>query len=798
MNRLVPHVSQLQGIGSTYSFARSTLVSTLGGCIAALSFATATGAETDVVSQGASATGVGIEEVMVTARRRSESVDRVPMSIAVVDAGSLNARGVFSPTAFNEAVPGLRVNAQIGDRNWLIPNIRGQGQTYGSRAPSVVPYLAEVPLSVLSTESFFDLENVQVLKGPQGTLFGKVTDGGAILLTPNRPREKFGGELQIKSGNYDLQGLDAVINTPIVEDKVLFRAAAQIKRRDGFTIDRATGKDYDNVHYSAFRAGLTLKLTDSLENYTLVQYQRANENGTGSIMSYYNPALPTPELLGLPAIVDENLAAGPRSTILWPDLHSERKTLFVSNTTTWKISDSLTLKNIMGYVDRKDQSSADYDGSILPLVDFRQVNMPNFWVRQYSEELQLQGSSLGGKLEWITGLYADYSHPGGTAGNERVMFFVGDVAIVHEDNSSIATFAQGSYDLSESLLDGLKFTLGARYTYEYNKSYTFQSETTPTQPPQPTYVCLIQGVSPDCVNRAASHQDAVTYNIGLDYQVTPDTLLYLVTRKGYKGGGYQVYIARPDFNHYDAETIKDVELGVKSAFNVGGMRGRVNLAGFYAKQDDIQRLSIVVDTTVTPPTPYSFIANAASATVKGIDFEASLLPFEGLRFDLRYTYTDYRYDRTAAGLAACDAVKSSTSTAGFCALNWAPGTPENQVSASLSYTLPMNPQYGEITIGVDYSYQDDLALTDESYTSSLTGNNYNGIEPAFDLINATLTWQSMFGRPLDLSVFGTNLNNTVYRTGVNNLSSNVGFASYFYGEPRMYGASLKYRFGASR
>lgn len=778
------------------NFRRALAISS---CLGVFPFASAVAAPADAAAPAAdTAAAAGLEEVLVTARRRSESLDRVPVSVTVVNAASLAARGVFTPTSFNDAVPGLRVNAQVGDRNWLIPNIRGQGQTYGTRAPSVVPYLAEVPLSVLSTESFFDLQNVQVLKGPQGTLFGKVTDGGAILLTPNRPTDEFAGEVQIKGGNYGLQGVDGVINAPIVDDKVLFRGAMQINRRDGYTIDRATGKDYDNVHYSAFRAGLTLKLSDSLENYTLVQYQHANENGTGSIMSYYNPALPVPALLGLPAIVNANLAAGPRSTILWPGLASERETLFAANTTTWQISDTLTLKNVLGYVDRQDQSSADYDGSALPLVDFRQLHMPNFWVRQYSEELQLQGTSFDNKLEWITGIYADYSHPGGTAGNERVLFFAGDVAIVHEDNSSIAGFAQGSYDLSEALLDGLKFTVGARYTYERNKTRVFESKTTATQPPQPTYVCLVAGSPPDCVNSASSTQDAVTYNIGLDYQVTADTLVYVATRKGYKGGGYQIYFPRPDFNHYDAETIKDVELGLKSEFDLLGMQTRVNLAGFYAEQEDIQRLAILVDTTVTPPTPYSFIANAAAATVKGVDFESTLLPIDGLRLDLRYTYTDYQYEKTAAGLAACQGVSSAASKPIFCPLNMAPGTPEHHVSAAIRYTLPTNPRYGEITLGAEYSYQSDVALSDESYTSSLTGNNYNAVEPAYDLVNATLAWTDMFGYPIDLNVFGTNLEDKLYRTGSNNLSRNVGFASYFYGEPRMYGASLKYRFGASR
>ena len=441
---------------------RWTLHAWLGACVSLLPAGAALCAAAEDTSAPAdTAAHSGLEEVLVTARRRSEALDRVPISVAVLDASTLNARGAFTPTSFNESVPGLRVNAQVGDRNWLIPNIRGQGQTYGSRAPSVVPYLAEVPLSVLSTESFFDLQNVQVLKGPQGALFGKVTDGGAVLLTPNKPGNELAGEIQVKSGNYGLQGVDAVFNAPLAET-VLFRGAMQINRRDGYTIDRVTGKDYDDVHYSAFRAGLTWQISDSLENYTLVQYQRANENGTGSIMSYYNPALPTPAALGLPAIVDANLAAGPRSTSLWSGLHSNRETLFAANTTTWQLSESLTLKNILGYVDRQDQSSADYDGSALPLVDFRQLNMPNFWVRQYSDELQLQGS--GEKLEWIAGIYADHAHPGGTAGNERVLFFAGDVAIVHEDNSSIAGFAQGTYDLSEAWLDGF-LRLAAKHRY---------------------------------------------------------------------------------------------------------------------------------------------------------------------------------------------------------------------------------------------------------------------------------------------------------------------------------------------
>lgn len=750
----------------------------------------------DAVDEAAAAAAApqrGMEEVVVTARRRAETLAKVPMSVAVVSAETIDSRGVFTATSFNESVPGLRINAQIGNRNWLIPNIRGQGQTYGSRAPSVVPYLAEVPLSVLSTESLFDLQNVQVLKGPQGTLFGKVTDGGAILLTPRRPDETVGGSVEVKAGNYGLHGVSAAVNTPLAGDKLLVRAAMQVNRRDGYTIDRITGTDYDDVSSEAFRVGVIWRPSDRVENYTIVQYQHSDENGTGSIMSYYNPALPTPGALGLPAIVDANLAAGPRSTAQFDGTFSKRKTLFIANTTTWRISDDLTLKNIIGYVDRKDQIAADYDGSVLELVDFQQPTIPNFWVRQYSIETQLQGNAMDDRLDWITGVYADYSHPGGKAGNERVMFFESDIADVHEDNHSVAVFAQGSYDLSEMLVEGLKFTVGLRYTYEDYASRTFESKTT-GNPPQPNGVCLVAGV-PDCVLDLSNTDKVLTYNVGLDWQVNPDTLLYAVTRKGYKAGGYQIYYPRPDLNHYDAETIRDLEIGVKNEFYIGGMRGRVNLAGFYAKQDDIQRLAILVDTTGPTPTPYSYIANAAAATVKGVDFEASLLPFDSLRLDLRYTWTDYAYEKTPEGLAACTAVNSSSGKPAFCPLNTAAGTPEHQMSASLRYTLPVAPRYGQVSVTVDYSYQDDLAHTDESYTSSLTGNNYNGIEPAHSLVNASVQWRNILGRPLDLTLFGTNLTDKLYRTGVNNLSSNVGFASYFYGEPRMWGASLKYRFG---
>jgi len=295
------------------------------------------------------------------------------------------------------------------------------------------------------------------------------------------------------------------------------------------------------------------------------------------------------------------------------------------------------------------------------------------------------------------------------------------------------------------------------------------------------------GGSPDCINPFKSAQSAVTWTFGADYQVSDKTMVYVTGRRGFKGGGYQSNFVDINRNQYKPEYIEDVEIGLKSDWRLGGIRGRISVDAFRGTETDIQRLVNYEDPLVGPT---AYIANSATAVVQGVEFEGTVIPVRGLDLNLKYAYTHAAYDKANAA-ALCAPV---TTEPAFCPLNPLQDTPRHQLTFSAHYTFPTDPEFGKFTIGGSLYYQSKAALTDAGYAAAQAGNAYTTIEPAYHLVNLDATWANVMGQPFDLAFFMTNATNKLYRVGSNDLSYNLGFASYMYGEPRMFGMRLRYHF----
>jgi iron complex outermembrane receptor protein len=235
---------------------------------------------------------VGIADIVVTARRRSEMQQSVPQTISTVTPEEIERRGLRSTEDLARAVPGVNIGGQRRDEAQF--NIRGQGPgpiTTGQRNfTSVATYFAEVPATVAGPGVFYDLQNVEVLKGPQGTLFGRNTTGGAVLFEPHHPEYKNNGYAKVTLGNYDYKEFEGVVNVAPVPDKVAIRLAGQVSRRDGYT-KSAIGQDLDERNYEALRASLQLNPTDSIDSLTIVDYRYKDNNGGSAILRDVNPGL---------------------------------------------------------------------------------------------------------------------------------------------------------------------------------------------------------------------------------------------------------------------------------------------------------------------------------------------------------------------------------------------------------------------------------------------------------------------------------------------------------------------------
>ena len=230
-----------------------------------------------------------LEEVIVTARRQSESMQDVPVAVTAFSSEALQRNQINNLQDLRGRVPSLTIGGSGQQRHSESPTIRGQGGTFGA-SPGVVLYYAEVPLPADfpfngqgGPGMFFDLIDLQVLKGPQGTLFGRNTTGGALLLQPAEPESEFGASLAAQGSSYSGQDYEGVLNVPIVDETLLMRASLKSTERDGFTEDFTSGNDLDNDDFWTARLGITWTPTDKIENYLQGYYTDSSNNGTASI-----------------------------------------------------------------------------------------------------------------------------------------------------------------------------------------------------------------------------------------------------------------------------------------------------------------------------------------------------------------------------------------------------------------------------------------------------------------------------------------------------------------------------------
>jgi iron complex outermembrane recepter protein len=398
------------------------------------------------------------DTIVVTARRVEENLQDVSISITVVDQEELTKRNIVSAAELGNFVPSLSTNEQFGPgkASFVIRGFTQEGKT----SPSVAVYFADVvaPRSFGGTTSgngagigsMFDLENVQVLKGPQGTLFGRNTTGGAILLVPTKPRDRVEGYVQGSVGTHDMVRVEAVLNAPLGE-RVRFRAGVDWHKRDGFVRNRSGvgPKDFNDIQYVAARLSLVVDLADNLENYTIASYAKSDTNGNVNAVRACTDAAgnpPDPAQIYTAFVFNQvfGVACGQIARQQArgdgfrdvendePNPYQKIRQWQVINTTTWEASDNLTIKNIISYAEFKEAVSFSLFGTnfLLPGTNTlltRTINLhPGFsgWQSQqstFTEELQFIGEAAGGRLRWQAGGYFELSKPlGWNAGNTEI------------------------------------------------------------------------------------------------------------------------------------------------------------------------------------------------------------------------------------------------------------------------------------------------------------------------------------------------------------------------------------------
>ena len=748
--------------------------------------------EAAFAQQTAQATGGALEEILVTARRREEAIQTVPVAISAFNAAQLEERRVAQFDDLQHYVPSLRQFAAASRREGDSINVRS--------LPGTIIYVAEARTGsfggvgataggpsaglVAGAGNFYDLENIQVLKGPQGTLFGGLSSGGAILVTPKKPTNAVEGYADVKFGNYNNREFEAALNVPVVADKLMIRIAGSHQERDGYTTDIGPffpGKKYDNRDHWAFRLGVTFKPIETVENYLLIDTYQRHTTGTGNKLLAVNFNAPFGQIFGALAqtVLNESIAAGPRATALSTDQLDRVDNRGLVDVLTWDALDSVTVKNIFSYREGKYIDRYEFEATRLPGLDRSNYSGWRSTAKVYTEEVNVNGKFLDDNLKLTAGFYYEKAMPLEVA-SSRGITFGAPAAVVEQGHGekawSRAFFGQGTFDLGgvSDALDGLSLTAGARRTTDFNQTVNF------------TYSPITGACSsapgqffPNCTTLLPAFKGSVTtFTFGVDYQLDDDTLLYAARRKGYRAGRKNVNVPLPSLVNVKPETIWDVEIGAKKDWRFQDMQARTNLALYRADYTDIQQTAGFFDaaTGVSGTTTQ----NAAKAVVEGAELEATLVPVPQLELTASYALSIAYYknyiSQTRNG-------PLDLSGAAF------PSNPRHKYDLTAKYHLPVPETMGDLSVSLNYFWQG-------SYWGSSPEVTPNAVQEAYGLLNLRMDWREVGGYPLDLGLYMTNVTNkTFLQAGNGGAFNSLGVDLGFYNEPRMYGVSLKYRFG---
>ena len=720
-------------------------------------------------------------DIIVTARRREERLDRVPISVSVVSDDTIRRQNLTSVQDIQYLTPSLNVstNTARSSNNYTL---RGQGTTYGTD-PSVVAYFSEVPVpgGGNGNGALFDLGGVQVLNGPQGTLFGRNSVGGAILFSPAKPTNRIEGMVRAGYGNYNNFQQEAMINVPLVEDTLLLRAGIWHRQRDGFTRDVVSGRRYDNINATAGRISLLFKPGGDFENLFIFNYSENQEHGTGTAISLVNPAGLAGQLFPtLPQIAAEQAARGPRRISQTPGVSDHQLMLQFINTTTATLVPGVAVKNIVSFTKFRSNVRSDVSGTPLPILYFAYTpgwggpqnnNQPA--INQFTEELQLSGSIANKALSWNVGGYYQKNTPIHTL--QSLIAFGGPAVLTDRGDNlrSLAGFAQGTLDAGAlaTALEGLQLTVGYRYSRDRRRDYVDSYVMTGASFDTGGACALTTGSFPNCRLDYARRFSAGTYTAAMQYQISPSTMIYATARSGFKSGGFNLG-APPSagFAAFEPEKVKDIEAGIKSSFKLGDVALRFSLAAFRDRYTNIQRPLLqnfggVVST---------YVVNATKATIKGVETQWGVqLPF-GLSLTGSYSYTDSKYG-------------SFVTTQGDFTGFPLPYTPKHKFSLAGDYEVPLGDDRGSAQFGVSYTYQSSYRNLDVLDPDVRI--------PSYGLLNLSAGWKEVMGSRFDVELYARNVTNKLYIIGKGNYYYSLGFTTNVYGEPCMLGGTLTYHFG---
>ncbi len=712
----------------------------------------------------------GIEDIVVTAERRESNLQDTPIAVTAITAETLQASGAAIINDLAATVPNLTSTTGpqgSSDANFFIRGV-GQFDFIITNDPGVGVYVDGVYLgrTVGAMVDSGDVERVEVLRGPQGTLFGRNTLGGAINIVSRQPDPtKFSGSVRATYGSRNRVDVDGGINAPLSGDNAV-RVYGFYRNQDGFATNAVTGDRFGATDRYGGRAQLRLGLGEAIQVDLSADYSLDRSNPAPSVLRAIAPA----PFFPAGAFADVQNPNDFYRVFASNSPEARNETFGFSGTLKVDLGNA-ELRSITAYRELDGFSTSDPDGTRYRLYDQDVTTAQT----QFSQEIQLSGDAFNDRVTYLIGGYYFRENAQQVLG----LCFAPISSPAAAPFAPCNTWTQGNNQRTRSyalfgqarvrLVDGLSVTLGGRYTWDSknivsNQFFDFRPQGTQFNPTPGAPPPGLRIVAPIVTNLAdAADFDRFTPKVGIEYEVSRDLLLFASYSEGFRAGGFNGRLITPQTRvpAYAPDSNETWEIGFKS--DVLDRRLRLNGTLFYARYNGIQQ-------TIADPVVQFRVANAGDAVLKGFELELTAMPVDGLRFDMAVGYTDSSFRDVPALVGPING-------------NRLPFSPEWTASVAASYDIAL--AGGTLTPRVDYRLQSDVSFT--AFNLPLESQDGYGI------LNARIGWTDANER-LSIAVFGQNLTNAQYFTFGQDALATQGVAYTYLGRPREFGLTAGYRF----
>ncbi|WP_116810155.1 TonB-dependent receptor [Steroidobacter cummioxidans] len=713
-----------------------------------------------------------LEEVIVTAQKREQSLQDVSLAVTAVSADDLFRSNISKLEDLQHRVPGVTFGNDFAFAKLFIRGV-GLNSSFAGIDPSVALHVdgAVVAQAAAQFASLFDLERVEALRGPQGTLYGRNATGGSINLVTAKPTQNFGGYTNLSIGGSDLSyGLDSAISGPLT-DNLLGRVAVHYQHRDGFGKHTGSGKDIDDLNVIGTRGHLQFKFSGDVDLLLSGEYSKEDDHSKS--VHFIGPMFPDPPLPSLRATGLPNVSPNSRNAggDFRPTFESE--TWAATATLTVRASDAVSFKSLTNYREFDDRLTQDFDVSDtvngnFPPAPTSTTQLQAIGDEQFSQELQFiyEGDRLHGiaaayyLTESIDSLVLLGRDPVRQPARSRV------IVPATLDVDAWALFTNFTYDLTKMF----SIKAGARYSSEKR---TMENHFAVASPVDPAAVF-------DPVRRASRDYSDFSPEFGVELRPVDSVMLYATYSEGFKSGTANLGERVP--NLVNPETIENIEAGLKSRLLKDTLM--LNIAAFKYKVEDAQYDRTYAITA--PPFYAARLENAATTDGKGVELETSWLATDRFKMSFAGTYYHIRFDK----FLSQNPINPALFGPGGSSLppedltgNRPRNTPDWTAELSATYQWPLTSGASLALTGV-VSSRDKQYYTE--FNDDVTGQD------GFTLYDANLLYTGVGGK-FTLNFWGKNLSDEMIVSGIY-VTSTARTITGTYLPPRTYGVTAGYKF----